>query len=151
MGWWSESIMGGDTPLDFKGEFEDRFGSLDEAFNEYRAEDGQPPIPYRLPESPEVIEFLKIGEKWGDQHILQQVTGFLLMERGAPMSEELRALVIQGIDEENPTEDGWSNGEAREKVLHEFKAAVLAYPAAGAKVELPHQPGLFEVIGIRFS
>ena len=67
------------------------------------------------------------------------------------MSDELRALVIEGIDEENPEEDGWGNSGRREQVLREFKAAVLAYPAAGAKVELPHQPGLFEVIGIRFG
>ena len=155
MGWWDEGIMGGDTPLDFKGNFEDKFGSTDPEFNEWREEDGKPTIPFVKPDPQEVLTFINDFDwRWGrdDEPILKQVTGFLLMERGAPMNDELRALIIQGIDEEisegAPT---WNSPETRIARLQEFRKAVESYPAAGANVEMPESPGLLSKLAEHLS
>jgi hypothetical protein len=66
------------------------------------------------------------------------------MERGAPMSDELRKLVLEGIDEEisegAPT---WNSPETRIARLQEFRKAVEAYPAEGGETQMPESPGLF--------
>lgn len=145
MGWWDEGIMGGDTPLDFKGNFEDTFGSTDPGFNEYREENDHDPIPFVIPTPEQVIEFIHTTDKWGDGDILKQVTGFLVMERGAPMNDELRALIIEGIDEEIVGgAETWNSPDTRIDRLQEFRKNVLAYPAEGGKVDMPDSPGLFE-------
>ena len=140
MGAWSPSIMGGDTPLDIESMFEDRFGSSDPE----RAEDGLPE--YRVPTSAELIDFIgKTTADYGDGEIVAQVTGFLALQRGAEMSEELRALVLAGIDQE--AAEGaveWDRPEERLAALAEFRALVAIYQ--GGAVELPHQEGLFERI-----
>lgn len=153
MGWWDEGIMGGDTPLDFKGNFEDRFGSEDPEFNEWRVEDGHAPIPFVKPDPQDVVAFInEIGDKWGDGEILKQVTGFLVMERGAPMNDELRALIIQGIDEEiSEGAESWGSPETRIARLQEFRKAVEAYPAEGSEVQMPESPGLFSKMAEHLS
>jgi hypothetical protein len=150
MGWWDEGIMGGDTPLDFKGNFEDTFGSPDAEFNQYRIEDGHEPIPFVKPAPQDVVAFIKDNsQKWGDDEILRQVAGFLLMERGAPMNAELRQLIIEGIDMEvGEGAESWGSPETRLERLEEFRKAVLAYPDDGAEVTMPESPGLFSKMGI---
>jgi hypothetical protein len=130
MGWWSESIMGGDTPFDIAGEFDDALG-----------EKGKP-------KAQSVVDFInsKIGEYAGDAHLLKQCAGFIQIDRGGPFNDELRQLVLEGIDAENPEEAGWSEPDARQLALDDFRKIVVAYPDAGGNVILPDQPGLFETI-----
>ena len=145
MGWWSADIMGGDTPLDFKGMFEDTFGVAD-------PEDwyGEGPAPeYRVPTSEEAEEFLNecqgLGWGGGDGNIAAQVAGFLVMERAAPMSDELRTRVLEGIDNEFSEGCGeWNDPEERKGELADFRQRVAAYPAAGGEVEMPETKGLFQ-------
>lgn len=160
MGWWSESIMGGDGPWDWKGEFEDTFGSEDETFNEYRVEDGKEPLPFVVPTAEaalafitkteeNVTQFYKMSE---DGAILRQVTGFLLLERGAPLNDELRAAILWGIDEELAGGcETWCSPDQRIAELQGFRKLVESYPDAGAKIEMPHQPGLFEKMAQAFG
>lgn len=145
MGWWDEGIMGGDEPLDCRHVFECVFGSTDEEFNEWRIEDGEEPIPFHIPTSEETIEFIKSLDGFND-HIGKQVVGWLVIERGAPMNDELRLLILEGIDSEDPIEEGWIKPEKRIEQLDEFRRIVEAYPAEGAKVEMPESPGLFDKI-----
>lgn len=136
MGWWSVSIMGGDTPLDFQGMFEDRFGSK-----------GHPG--FKVPTAEEGVQFIRDNwGRWGsDESItLKQVTGFLMIERAAPFNDELRKLVLEGLDEEIETGcEEWKKPEQRLSVLQGFRKLVEAYPNEGVAIELPHQPGLFEM------
>lgn len=147
MGWWDEGIMGGDTPLDFKDSFEERFGSLNSSFNEYRAENGHEPVPFVKPDPQDVVDFItNFIWHWNNDEkpILKQVVGFLVMERGAAMNDELRALVLEGID--NELEIGsksWNIPELRHARLQEFRKIVEAYPVDGDSVEMPKSPGLF--------
>jgi len=125
MGWWSESVMGGDTPLDIKGDFDNQFGST-------------------IVTPQQAIEFIKTEiEEWGgiEDAVIKQVVGFQMMERGFPMNDDLRDLVIDGC---NSGDDGWDDNETREQILTEFKLMILMYPDKGATVEMPHQPGLLE-------
>lgn len=126
MGWWSDDIMGGDPPYDIQAHFEE----------------------LAAPVTPEkAIELIsKLAKEWyWEEPIIKQVVGFQMIERGYEMSDALRALVIDGID--NDESDDWNDPEKRKRKLAEFKAIVLAYPAEGAEESpLPHQEGLFEVI-----
>ena len=125
MGWWSESIMGGDSPLDLECDFNHEYG-LGKA-------------------SPEqAVEFIKekLPFSGSEQHIVKQVVGFIMIQRQCEMSDELRQLVLEGIAEEDL--ESWKDPDARNRVLTDFKQIVLAYPTNGGKVDLPHQRGLLE-------
>lgn len=153
MGWWDEGIMGGDTPLDFKGNFEDTFGSTDPEYNQYLIEDGKPPIPFVKPEPQAVVTFInENSQRWGDDEILRQVAGFLVMERGAPMNDELRGMILDGIDQEiNEGATSWNSPETRIARLQEFRKAVVAYPDSGADVSMPESPGLLSKLAEHLS
>lgn len=116
--------MGGDTPLDIEDDFEDRFDE-------------------RVPTAEEGLDFLNSVLHY-DEDIAKSVTAFLLIQRGAPMSDEVRRLALEGIAGEDTSD--WDDPAKRDAVLADFKLIVEVYPAEGGKVELPHQPGLFEKI-----
>lgn len=131
MGWWSESIMGGDTPYDIQFCFEEQFGLA------------------QTPTTDEAVAFIgaSIEDSPYNAHVIKQVTGFIMMERSAPMNDELRRLVLEGIDEEiSEGATQWQDPSLRLTALSDFRALVEAYPAEGGRVDLPHQPGLFEKI-----
>lgn len=130
--------MGGDQPLDIRAEFEDCFALPRE---DRFADAVIGPI---TPE--EAIAFMVDQIKGDDDPVTRQVVGYLLIESRAPMPEEVRKEVLAGIDAEINAESEWNDPALRNKALSDFAAIVEAYPAEGGKVELPHQPGLFEKI-----
>lgn len=139
MGWWSETIMGGDTPLDFQSEFEDTFGD-DESEMAISPDDAIAFIN-------DTIAGYSIESDDNDINVLKQVTGLLVMERSGPFSDELRKVVLAGVDGELAGGcEEWDEPEARMATLREFADLVNAYPNEGADVTLPHQPGLMEII-----
>jgi hypothetical protein len=146
MGWWSESIMGGDTPYDIEGAFEDAFGTTDRYWGSV-----MPAPKYKVPTAEESRQWLNdylANSYEPDAPIAKQVAGFKLMQRGAPMADDVRALVLEGIDEEiSEGCEEWSDPQLRLDTLADFRKLVVAYPAEGGKAELPHQPGLLEMIG----
>ncbi len=132
MGWWSASIMGGDAPLDIQSQYEDTFTG------------GQG---FCAPTPEDAISFIDVAIRSGEEaHLVKQVVGFILMQAGAAFSPELRRLVLDGIDSEDPKAEGWNKPEERAAVLADFRKRVEEYPDAGSKVEMPHQPGLMETI-----
>jgi hypothetical protein len=141
VGAWSDSIMGGDTPLDIKAEFEDRFGSADPDLDEET-------VAFRIPTADESAGFMvEMTDLFGMDDEFGAVLGFLLMERGAPMRDDVRQRVYESIEAEmGSNADEWNEAGSRRKVLTDFRADIAAYPAEGAKVEMPHQPGLMETI-----
>lgn len=128
MGWWDESIMGGDAPLDIQIYFEEQ----------------------RIDTSDEAVAFIEgMINHWNCyENVIKQVVGFLMIKNGRAMSDQLRQLVIDGIEAECEEEAllCWTRPDIRREHLMEFKKVVLAYPAEGGKVELPDQPGLFDKI-----
>lgn len=128
MGAWSTDIMGSDTAYDVNDEFEDL---------------AQPVS------SEQAIDLLaNLTATWGEDPVLRQALGFVMIEKGYPMSADLKAAVIRGIDDElgNGNLDDWGDPDEREKKLQAFKQTVTDYPVEGGSVSLPHQEGLFEVI-----
>lgn len=128
MGSWSVTIMGGDEPMDVEDAFTDAFGESEV--------------------TPEMaIDFLsgKVGKLRGvDQETAEQVVGFLMIQRGARFNSNLRKIVLAGIDLDDATI--WEDPTGRKQVMDDFRKIVEEYPDGGAKVDLPHQPGLFETI-----
>lgn len=128
MGSWSTSIMGGDAPLDIEYLFEQRFGEAG------------------VPTADEALEFMTktIQEDQYEHTTVKQVTAFILMQRGAPMHDEVRRIALEGIAEEDTSD--WKDPSERDASLAQFGELVKLYPAEGGRVDLPHQPGLFEKI-----
>ena len=129
MGWWGCGIMSGDTPLDVKDMLED------------------------LPEINPVTatKFIRDLEvEWGCCiREIRQCTAFCLIEKGLPIDYKIREYALWAIDDEikeiDADEDCWKNSSERRAVLVEFRKIVEMYPDSGCKVEMPHQPGLFEM------
>lgn len=141
MGWWSDDIMGGDTPLDLQGDFEDKFGALDPYEGQF--EDVATPPTFVLPTPEQSIAFIE--ERLGyDGEITKQVVGFMLLERGAPLNDRLRALINEGLDEDES--ENWNDSGSRAVRINEFRQLLAQYPDEGRAQEMPHQAGLFETI-----
>jgi len=109
MGWWSTTIMGGDTPLDFKSTIFDLIGR--DQFNDRGAK-------VRVPLEKAQSLFLKgkmddILNRWGcgkpDEEFYReyksigfQVLAVLMMEYGCEIKPELKGLMREWI-----SQDGW--------------------------------------------
>lgn len=145
MGWWAPDIMGGDTPLDFESVFEERFGAKEPG-------DWQTDLPeFRLPTADEGLEFLNhcrgLGWGWDSGIVAAEVTAYLIMDRGAPMHDDVREAAIQACSDEDTST--WNDPSERDAVLADFVERVKVYPADGGNIELPHQRGLFEMIAAK--
>lgn len=133
MGSWSTDIMGSDTSYDVRDEFED----LAQPVSSEQASD----------------LLARLIQTWGEDPVLRQALGFVMIEKGYPMSAALKAEVIKGIDDEmgNGNLADWGDPVEREQKLTAFKQTVVDYPDDGGKIDLPHQEGLFEVINKRIA
>ncbi len=110
MSWWSAEIMGGDGPLDIKGDFDDYFQT-------------------RQITADAAVEFLAEQRYDGDEGVPAQVVGFLVMERAVEFSNKLRTLVLDGCDDDA----GWkAMGDCeRDEIMAKFRSRVAAYGIAG--------------------
>jgi hypothetical protein len=125
MGWWGYDIMSGDTPLDIEGDFEDRFGD-------------------NIPTADETLAFIREQSNPYDDPVFMQVMGYLLINKAAPISPDLKKAILNALD--NDESDNWDSVDERKKAISEFRDIVEEYPEGGATVTLPFQPGLFDVI-----
>ena len=125
MGWWSATIMGGDTPLDYKSFIEEATGGLDkEALNS------------NIDAAVSMIE----ADKY-DSHIGFQALGVLIMKVGADMSEELKAKIMDNSFD--PELENWDDPKERKYYLDKFKDQISKYDGTPQEVEAE---GLFEKI-----
>lgn len=130
MGWWDDSIMGGDEPLDDYGDFMDIFG-LSRA--EKSGKEAAQTVNKGLPK---VLE--KIGGRKG---VGGQVLGVIIMEAGAHMSRPVKKFILDCLDE-----DEWAQECAdRKEKVKAFRKQVEAYDGS-APVPCPAAwgRGLFE-------
>jgi hypothetical protein len=119
MGWWSKTIMGGDTPLDFKSEFFDLAGV--DQFN-----DKGPKVKKAFDESQDkfIKGIDKVLKRWGcgktgsdyyndKKSIAFQVLAVQMMETGCIIKEDIRSLMLEWIPK-----DGWAaeDDERKEKI-----------------------------------
>jgi len=143
MGWWSETILGGDTPLDFLPDLE---GALDvkELYpvrgwtNEVR-EAVQKAFAWNWKPILRMIE-----AEWGEgdyNNIAIQVTAVIAMAAGAEFPEGFEEKAIKAADQ-----DEWANEDdgPRRRVMTDFKKMLETYES-GTPSEA-EEKGLFEKI-----
>jgi len=135
MGWWSESIMGGDSPLDSLGFIADE---INVKFMYDETDDEKDFLLYNF--SRKVIEknlnkIIKYIEKRTYlQNISYQVLGVLILYYGVKVSKKIRDKII-----DEALIDEWlvgnMNNEDRKLAIYELRDALLNHKA-GIRTEL---------------
>jgi len=129
MGWWSKTIMGGDTPLDFKSEFFDLAGV--DQFNDKRSK-----VKKAFEESQDkfIKGIDKVLKRWGcgktgsdyyndQKSIAFQVLAVQMMVHGCVIKEELKTLMLEWI-----VKDEWAGEDPeREKRINELVETLKNY------------------------
>lgn len=151
MGWWSETIMGGDTPLDLKSEFYemagvDQFSPLTEKDKKALAgiqpgftKGGMDDILNRWGCGKPDEDFYKDTKSIGFQ-----VLAVILMKVGAPIKPKLKTLMLEWIPQ-----DVWSNeNPERKKHVDDLLEKVKAY--TGKPTSVPEK-GLFDAFSDKLS
>lgn len=143
MGWWSGTILGGDTPLDYLGNLEDllKCEKLYPLENIKRMEGVRQDI-YDFGGLTKLVNAF-ITETDSYRNIQLQVLGIVLITIGMPIDETLRGLIIEAsLDDEWMREEGTSSDRGYH--IQRFIDAVREYD--GTPV-MSNTEGLFEVIG----
>lgn len=125
MGCWSTEINGGDTSMDIEGSLAE-FMALDEDLDSYEgvAQSGKltSEVVYAFLSDNDSF-WIKSMNKCDDLSVLYAVLGEMLMEAGAPITEEFRALII-----EHAKTDRWAKENSeRQVVIEEFCEAMENY------------------------
>lgn len=141
MGWWSATIMGGDTPLD--GEYElFRFLGLksDSKTYEYDAEEAKRLLSSR-PE--DILAYINDEVSDYNRDIYKQVLGVLIMRYGSTFDEDTKTAVIEAAQSDSEWKEDGEYDPEREKYITEFIAQVNNYQNQPTEIK---QEGLFEKI-----
>ena len=146
MGWWSPTIMGGDTPCDILMGFENvayaNLHPMDEDAT-YPIETLRAAIESQLPAI--MVQATNIEEEWDEPYVTWHTLAYFLMSHGCAFTEELRTRLVESFDE--PTyESGWREPEKRQACLDAAKQQVLDYDISGGTVVEFDNEGLFDVI-----
>jgi len=144
MGWWSKTIMGGDTPLDLKSEFFDVAGV--DQFNDRNTK-----VKKAFEESQD--KFIKGGidkilNRWGcgkpdsayyndKKSIAFQVLAVQMMTFGCVIKEELKTLMFEWI----PKDEWAEEDNERKRKIDDLIETLMAYNNKPVDVE---SEGLFE-------
>ena len=146
MGWWSDDIMGGDTPLDIESFIYDAL-----EVNQFpEDEDGQIRIPKDKFNYKKIVKYLK-GRDSEDYYvtgdgfnIFHQVLGIMMMEAGAPINHTLKNKMIKGAEnDEWANEDLENNDEGRRDKMDAFISVLGKYGGTPTKI---NSKGLMETI-----
>lgn len=152
MGWWSEDIMGGDTPLDIKSFIYDALDIKQYPDDNY---DKKVIIPSDVFDYDKIVKYVNDRDSdnyWltGDTgNIFHQVLGVMMMESGASISDKLKAKMTLAA-----VEDEWGFGytrgefseegdEDRAKKMNQFIDTLINYDETPTKIT---SKGLFETI-----
>jgi hypothetical protein len=137
MGWWSATILGGDTPLDLVFDIEDIVG-ID------RDGDRQEITKKHLDDHQAELTAWAVDPKHGGDtdEIARQVLAFHILKTGAHLSPVVRELAMEAC-----LADEWfREGEAdRVKHIMALHDAVKNYNVTGGPVPLTEE-GLFDVL-----
>jgi hypothetical protein len=141
MGWWSKTIMGGDSPLDF----EDNFYHICKVEKWPEGKRGMAPLPKNAIESNLnlLIDDINREEGWYQQ-IGYQVLAVKMLQVGCEISEGLKAKMIQTCNE-----DEWAQEDAeREKHCKGLARKLKAHTNVPTEVE---SKGLLEVFAEKIA
>lgn len=135
MGWWSETIMGGDSPLDIQ----DGIYAMLNIEKFPKDNDGRADIPKEILEKEQdrIVESLPDDE---DLNIGLQVVGIMMMEVGAKISDKNKQLIIKAAEN-----DEWAKEDnKRRKYIEDFISALEKFD--GTVPLKTTSEGLFEAL-----
>lgn len=127
MGWWSEGVMGGDGPCDVEAEILEILNIGGDFFDRFSNE-------RELPEDIEMVratftkkldEIIKMieDEAVEDMGIGYQVLGVQMMRFGVPISDELKAKIVEAANN-----DEWAaDDKTRQHCMQSFVADLQKY------------------------
>lgn len=119
MGWWSATVMGGDTPCDYIYDLEQ--AAMINMDDEPSLRIMREAINLHLKEVFDAAKNL-------DDPIAAQVLGVFIITNGAKMTEEIREFIIQGCNS-----DEWAKEDAeRRKFVSHFRRQIRRYPSKGS-------------------
>lgn len=145
MGWWSETIMGGDRPCDVIALYEeDIVGDLSDA--EIKACDNEEAflLKYRELVNSKLEELLQSAktDEYECEEIAGQVLGVFILCNGANMPDHIRAYILESIDA-----DTWDHKDYKRQVhLNNFRLQIEAYPSNGGVIVDVEHESLFDVM-----
>lgn len=137
MGWWSANVMGGDTPYDYRGDFEGLCGIGSSFWDRFQdaglTKKGQKLLQTRYNKNlTKLVNYIEKKIAGGSfraddyTNIAYQVLGAQLMECGANFPDWLRGRCIEAA-----IDDEWSQDQAEDDSLPEEKKdrfhAMLSY------------------------
>ena len=144
MGWWSEDIMGGDTPLDFQGSIYEKLGSnWQTSRSEKKRVFEQASTETLAGLIPTIVTQWGCGEPGEDFHTSEtgigyQVLAVEMMGCGSPISDSLRADMLKWI----PL-DGWAQeDEDRYSKIQNLLEKLKGYNSTPTTIE---SKGLMQV------
>lgn len=142
MGWWSDDIMGGDTPLDIESIIYDALEIEKYPDGNYNAD---VKIPADKFDYDKIVKYLNNREKdgyWlkGDTgNIFHQVLGVMMMGAGAPINKTLKNKMIKAAEQ-----DEWAReSDDRKNKMDSFIATLKDYDDTPTKIK---SVGLMETI-----
>ena len=138
MGWWSATIMGGDTPLDYLAVLGKAVG----VEFDYDHENTFHGWPFTREALESHLEEVKKSLGKNKYHIYGQVVGATFLWAGAEMPEELKNRVIKDAEADEWAAEGDSE---RKKYINAFIQAVKS-SEPGKRVDVQDE-GLFERVG----
>lgn len=143
MGWWSDDILGGDSPLDIHGFLTDKAG-LD--YNDLPYP-GQPltgeqaaAVARILPADAAGVDALLAPFEKFDKPVARHVLAVVWMQSGAPMPDDVRAVLIAACDQDD---EGWAGNPDRVEKRTALAARIRDY--TGEPQPTP-STGLFDSI-----
>ena len=124
MGWWSETILGGDEPMDYVGDLEDLIGLFpynDETDEEitYTTKQCRDAVNNNIERMVEYVE-----ER--DSYIAWHVLGAMIIQNGAKMSADIKKNVLDAISSDDS--DDWKDASLRRKYIRSFRRQIQRYP-----------------------
>ena len=139
MGWWSTDILGGDTPLDCLGIYEEKAGVPDIYPLETLAPEKADALRKHI--EADDMAWLRLADAMYQEHsVAVQVGTLIAMTVGARLGPKYKAAAIPAI-----LEDEWAaEGEtARVRTINGFAKALARYTGTPTRI---HSRGLFEAM-----
>jgi hypothetical protein len=145
MGWWSTTIMGGDTPLDYEDLIYDICGveKWPEGLKNMGVID-KDLFEMKLPRILEEYSTLKNTRMTDHVAIAYQVLGAMMMERGFRMHDDLKKTILDA----SATDEWADQDDDRRKNVDGFEEAIKKYDGTPIKLK---SKGLFEVIAEKLN
>ena len=129
MGWWSATIMGGDSPMDIEVDVQRLLGLYTDGMEDYPDWEEDPARTRAALEAVSLDQWQAfIAKQWDDEHyrdITCQVIAYMHITVGARLPQELSGLAIAASLREDLS--GWRDPDERQAQLDHFVDQLTHY------------------------